>query len=235
MNALDQQYRKVIIFLVVVVLAAGGYWMLKHFHPALFLGEPDLVVGAEANHPSPSNPVTAASKSQQPSPPPEIAVHVTGAVGSPGVYRLASGARIQDALEKAGGGTDRADIHRLNLAAKIRDGQQIYVPEIPQTVLPTTDQNLSSPRGVNLNLAPTATRSLPLVSVPAPSDSQLINLNAATSEQLQTLPRIGPAMARRIIEYRDTYGGFSSVDDLKNVRGIGEKTLEKIRHLVVVY
>ena len=98
--------------------------MLKHFHPALFLGEPDLVVETEAV-PPPSVPPT-------PTPKPEIAVHIAGAVKVPGVYYLATGARIHEAIEKAGGTTDRADVHSLNLAAIIRDGQQIDVPEIHQ-------------------------------------------------------------------------------------------------------
>ena len=235
MNTLDQQYQKVLIFLIVVILAGSGYWILKHFRPALFLGEPDLVVGAEADHLSPSQPTKSAPKSQQLSPLPEIVVHVTGAVQLPGVYRLSPGVRVQDAIEKAGGGTDQADVHRLNLAAKVRDEQQIYVPEIPQAISPASDVQRTNP---HINPASSAPPVLPLQSlVPAPTltDSPLINLNTATSEQLQTLPRIGPAMARRIIKYRETYGGFSSVDDLTNVKGIGEKTLEKIRHLVIVY
>ena len=122
MDILEAQHRKIIVILVVVILAGGAYWMLKHFHPSLFLGEPDLVVETEAALPSPALPT--------PTPKSKIVVHVTGAVKSPGVYYLSINARIHEAIEQAGGITDRADVHSLNLAARISDGQQINVPEI---------------------------------------------------------------------------------------------------------
>lgn len=227
MDILEAQHRKIIIILVVVILAGGGYWMLKYFHPSLFLGEPDLVVETEATPPTPP----------APTPKSEIVVHVTGAVKSPGVYYLSTDARIHEAIEKAGGGTDRADIHSLNLAAKIRDGQQIDVPELRQ--IPDVRRDTPMPSTVEEHVIPIS----PDVSVPpqpsikksALSDESRININTATSQELQTLRGIGPAMAQRIIEYRQTSGGFSTVDDLTNVKGIGEKTLEEIRDSIAVY
>ena len=211
MNTLDQQYRIVLTFLTVTILAGGGYWIVKHFHPTLFLGEPDFIVGVEEDAPQ----SIQAPQPQQP----EIVVHVVGAVKSPGVYRLASGVRVQDAIERAGGSTDEADIHRLNLALPIRDGQQIYVPKLSETEVPSV---VDAQR--------------PASGVAGPSlDASHINLNTATSEELQRLPRIGPVMAGRIIAYRQTHGRFSSVDELADVSGIGGKTLEQIRPLVVVY
>ncbi len=213
MDILESQHQKIIIGLVVVILAGGGYWMLKHFHPALFLGEPDLVVETEAAPPLPP----------APTPKSEIAVHVTGAVKSPGVYYLSTDARVHEAIEKAGGKTDQADIHSLNLAAKIRDGQQIDVPEIRQ--IPDVGQDLP--------VSPATPQ--PSVRRSAPSDGSHININSATSQELQTLRGIGPTLAQRIIEYRQTSGGFSTVDDLTNVKGIEEKTLEKIRASIAAY
>lgn len=220
MDILEAQHRKIITVLVAVMLAGGAYWMLKHFHPTLFLGEPDLVVAPEAVPPPPAS-TTSAPKL-------EIAVHVTGAVGSPGIYYLSAGARVHEAIEKAGGETDQADIHSLNLAAKIRDGQQIDVPEIRQTLDVT--QYLPAPSATVPAVSPQ-----PSVKRSTPSDGARININTATLQELQTLGGIGPVMARRIIEYRQTYGGFSAVDDLTNVKGIGEKTLEKIRDSIAVY
>lgn len=192
--------------------------MLKRLHPALFLGEPDIVVSHEADPsndaPSPGEP-TASDTSG------EIVVHVAGAVQSPGVYRLSLGARMLAAIEKAGGPTESADIHKLNLAAKVSDGLRIYVPEMRQLPTPSVDAKETASR-------PTASNS------PISNQESLIDLNVATSVQLQSLPRIGPVMARRIIEYRETQGSFSSVDDLVKVRGIGDKTLQQLRHLVVV-
>lgn len=192
--------------------------MLKRLHPALFLGDPDIVVSQESNpsndSPSPGEP-TASDTSG------EIVVHVAGAVQSPGVYRLSLGARMLAAIEKAGGPTESADIHKLNLAAKVSDGLRIYVPEMRQLPTPSVNAKQTVTR-------PTASDS------PISNQESLIDLNVATSVQLQSLPRIGPVMARRIIEYRETQGSFSSVDDLVKVRGIGDKTLQQLRHLVVV-
>jgi competence protein ComEA len=218
MNTLDQQYRNVLIFLVVVILVGSGYWMLRRFYPVLFLGEPDLIVNHERASPAEQSNPDAPSLSNSPA---EIVVHVAGAVQSPGVYRLSLGARVERAIEKAGGATERADIHQLNLAAKVSDGQRIYVPESRQLPSPSVDvkQTLSHSPASN-----------PLI----PEQKSLINPNVAALEQLQTLPRIGPVIAQRIIEYRETHGSFSSADDLAKVRGIGDKTLERIRHLVVI-
>ena len=218
MDLLESQHRKIIIVLVVVMLAGGGYWMLKHFHPALFLGEPDFVVETEAA-PPPSTPPSTAPKS-------EIVVHVMGAVKSPGVYHLSTDARIHEAIEKAGGKTDQADIHSLNLAAKIRDGEQIYVPEIRkipdvEQTIPTSTSSAASPQ--------------PYPRPSASSDGSRININTATAKELQTLRGIGPTMAQRIVEYRQTSGRFTTVEELTNVKGIGEKTLEKIRDNIAVY
>jgi len=259
MTPLDQQYRNVLIFLIVVILAGSGYWILKHFRPVLFLGAPDLIVGAEEKLPASSEPSQPASALQQPVPSPEIVVHVTGAVQSPGVYRLSPDARVQDAIEKAGGAGAQADVHRLNLAAKIRDGQQIHVPSAS---LPQAASSRADVRQLNPSTTPNGRAARPTPSVPAsegrgseaegrdsppapatqastneppPTEGALINVNTATLEQLQTLPRIGPVAAQRIIEYRETYGPFSTIEELTQVKGIGEKTLEKIRHLVVVY
>ena len=229
MDILEAQHRKIIIILVVVILAGGGYWMLKHFHPSLFLGEPDLVVETETIPPPLTSPA-ATPKS-------EIAVHVTGAVRSPGVYYLSTNARVHEAIEKAGGGTDQADVHSLNLAAKIRDGEQIDVPMIRQ--IPDVKQDSPSSSAAQEYTIPTSTdlsaTPQPSVRGSTPSDASRININTATSQELQTLRGIGPAMARRIIEYRQTSGGFSTVDDLTNVKGIGEKTLEKIRANITAY
>ena len=229
MDSLEVQHRKIIIALVIVILAGGGFWMLKHLHPSLFLGEPDLVV-EKAVTSLPLAPPTSTPKS-------EIAVHVTGAVKSPGVYYLSTDARVHEAIEKAGGRTNQADIHGLNLAAKIRDGEQIDVPEIRQIPdvkrdppISNTPQENTIPTSPDLSVTPQ-----PSMRRSALSKESHININTATSQELQTLRGIGPALARRIIEYRQTSGGFSTVDDLTNVKGIGEKTLEKIRASITVY
>ena len=141
-----------------------------------------------------------------PSAPTPVLVHVSGAVRHPGLVALPAGSRVIDALTAAGGPTGAADQSGVNLAARVADGQQVVVPK----------------RGV----APSA----PASGAPG---STTVSLGSATAEQLETLPRIGPALAARIIAYRDAHGGFSSVDQLSEVGGIGPKTLAGLRDLVV--
>ncbi|MCR2800967.1 ComEA family DNA-binding protein [Microbacterium sp. zg-Y818] len=142
----------------------------------------------------------------------EVYVHVFGAVASPGLYRLAEGARVVDAVAAAGGLTEGADQGAINLARVIGDGEQLRVPLIGE--------------------APTAPGSAP--GGPPGADGGKVNLNTADLAALDTLPRIGPALAQRIIDWRDENGRFTSVDDLLAVPGIGDKMLASLRDLVTV-
>jgi competence protein ComEA len=138
-------------------------------------------------------------------------VHVVGAVRRAGVYRVAAGKRIQDAIRLAGGATTHADLQAINLAAKVSDGQQVIVPR----------------RGAT---AATATPSAPGAAGSAPP----VNLNTATAEQLDTLDGVGPTTAQKILTFRQQHGGFSSVDDLTQIPGIGPKKLAALKPQVTV-
>jgi competence protein ComEA len=133
-----------------------------------------------------------------------IYVHILGEVTAPGLYELREGDRAVDAVAAAGGFTDDADEAQLNLARFLVDGEQIVVPAV--------------------GAAPAS----------GMTGSGKVNLNTADSTQLETLPRIGPAMAQRIIDWRETNGRFSSVEDLLSVTGIGAKTFEGLKDLVTV-
>ena len=135
-------------------------------------------------------------------------VHVVGAVRRPGVYRLPSWARLAAALRRAGGATSRADLQGVNLAAKVSDGQQVIVP------------------------ARVAGASGGVAAVGGAAPGQPVSLNSATVEQLDELDGIGPATAEKILEYRQEHGGFGSVDDLKQVSGIGPKRFEALKEKV---
>lgn len=137
-----------------------------------------------------------------------IRVYVSGAVNRPGVYTLAADSIAEDALQSAGGPTEDADLTLVNLAATLRDGQQLHVPAFGQEPVPT----------VSLT-------TLPL----------LVNVNTAGAAELQTLPGIGPVTADSIIAYREEHGPFRTVDALLLVPGIGPATLEKIRGFVAVH
>jgi competence protein ComEA len=142
--------------------------------------------------------------------PPGIRVSIRGAVLSPGVYPLAPGSIVQDALQAAGGVLPQADTSHLNLAAPLSDGQEVRVPLQSPTPGPGT----------------------PVAQLP--DNGGKINLNTATRAELESLPGIGPVLAQRIIEYRDAHGPFQSVEELLNVDGIGPSLLEKIRDLVEI-
>lgn len=177
-----------------------------------------------------------------------VRVHVAGAVNNPGVYTLPAQGRAVDAIAAASGAAADADLDRVNLAGALSDGVQIYVPHRGETAAPTqiqpnggtanagqgnaangASQNGASQGGTQPQPARTLT---PAGS--AQKGSTPVNINTATAEELQTLPRIGPAMAQRIIAWREAHGGFRSVDELDAVPGIGPSMLENLRPLVTV-
>jgi competence protein ComEA len=141
-----------------------------------------------------------------------VVVDIRGAVIKPGVYSLSAGSRLQEALTLAGGTVADADLRGLNLARKLVDGEQIYVPV----------------QGEGTGAFPTVSASR----VPAAVPQGKININAATVEQLDTLPGIGPALAQRIVEYRTVNGPFTTLEDLKKVRGIGDVIFAQMQDLI---
>lgn len=177
-----------------------------------------------------------------------VRVHVAGAVNNPGVYTLPAQGRAVDAIAAASGAAADADLDRVNLAGALSDGVQIYVPHRGETAAPAqiqpnggtanagqgnaangAAQNGASQGGTQPQPARTLT---PAGS--AQKGSTPVNINTATAEELQSLPRIGPAMAQRIIAWREAHGGFRSVDELDAVPGIGPSMLENLRPLVTV-
>jgi competence protein ComEA len=172
--------------------------------------------------PKPEAAPTESTAPTEPTPSAEVVVHVSGAVKKSGVYRLAPDSRVADAIEQAGGATEHADLDALNLAEPLQDGQKIHVPRKGEVSPPTV-----------ASVAPSRTpRSAPQAAAAATQFP--INLNTATADQLEAIPGIGPVLAQRIIEYRQTHGRFQSVDELLEVRGIGAKRLENMRPYVVV-
>jgi competence protein ComEA len=142
-------------------------------------------------------------------------VHVTGAVRHPGVYRLPAWARLDLAVKRAGGPAGGADLEGVNLAAKVADGQQVVVPRRVGT-------GGAAAAGVDGGAAGGA----------AGGVSGPVSLNTATPEQLDQLEGVGPATAQKILEWRKQHGGFRSVDDLKQITGIGPKKFEALKDKV---
>lgn len=137
----------------------------------------------------------------------EVLVYVSGAVRQPGLYHLSRGARAADALSAAGGQDTAADLSRVNLARFLADGDHLYVPRAGE---------------------PPATGA-------AAGGGERLDINSATIEELDALPGVGPAIAGRIVAYREEHGPFSTVEELQNVSGIGAATLERLRPHVAVH
>jgi competence protein ComEA len=199
--------------LIAAIMLAGIWWLgqsggAEQVTPAplLALSQPTAVGLAATPEPTPAT-----------SPTPQIlAVYVSGAVRKAGVYRLPEGSRVDDALRAAGGPAADADVVRVNLAARLADEQQIYVPAQGEAAAP-----------------------VPLVSggseaaAPAAGDGK-ININTAGVAELDSLPRIGPATAQRIIEYRSANGPFAAIEDIQNVKGVGPATFSDLQDKISV-
>jgi competence protein ComEA len=139
----------------------------------------------------------------------DVVVDVTGAVGRPGVYRLPAGSRVNEAVQRAGGATGKAELDSVNLAARLADGQQVVVPErVPATA--------GGAPGTAATAAPGA-------------EDAPISLGTATVEELDTIDGIGPVTAEDIVKFREEHGGLSSVDQLDQISGIGPATMEALR------
>lgn len=145
----------------------------------------------------------------------QIVVHITGQVVNNGIVKVEEGARIIDVIEAAGGATDEADLSKINLAYLLEDGMKIYVPSIHD------EEDLGS-----------------ITSSSGVSESSKevlkVNINTATSEELQKLPGIGESIANRIITYRKENGKFKDIEDLKNVSGIGDAKFNNIKSYIFV-
>ena len=188
----DSSSRGVIVAFVIVTLAIiGGIALLVSTRP-------------EPVHITINPPVPTTTPDPTATPPP-IQVYITGAVAAPEtVVSLPAGSRVQDALSAAGGVTDNADLERVNPAGILRDGDQIHVPVIGETV------RIATPVG-----------------------GDLVRVNTATQEELETLPGVGPALAQRIIDYREANGPFADLEALDGVSGIGPRMLEELEALIV--
>lgn len=144
-----------------------------------------------------------------------IYVHVLGAVGNAGLYELADGSRVIDVIAAAGGFADDADPAGVNLARPLTDGEQLRVPRVGE--VPTAPPAQAGGTGADAGSGTGGAASAP------------VSLNSATLAELETLPRIGPALAQRILDWREANGGFTSIEDLRNVTGIGQKTFDGLK------
>lgn len=141
-----------------------------------------------------------------------IMIDIKGAVVKPGVYEATEGERVHDLIERAGGLTDTADSTQINFAKYVKDEMILYIPQVGEVV-----ENLPNPSGAL-----------------GQTDNGKVNINTADATQLETIPGIGPSKSAAIIDYRETNGPFKTIDDIKSISGIGEKTFEKLKEKITI-
>ena len=186
------------------LLIAAGCLVLLVFLGSKLLARPQTDVGLAPPAAPPTETATTAAP---------VVVDVVGAVRRPGLYRLAQGTRIADAVARAGGATPKADLALINLAAPLADGEQVVVPR----------RGSAAPGAVGGASGSDASGAAP---------AGPVHLSTATLEQLDSLPGIGPVTAQKILDYRQKQGAFTSVDELDAVPGIGPARLDQLEDLV---
>lgn len=193
-----------VALLVAVIAAVGVWWDRPVPVPA-----PTLPLVAPVEAPEPAASGTAA---------PELVVSVVGRVARPGLIRLPDGARVADALDAVGGALPDTDLVGLNLARRLTDGEQVLVGVAPPPGQPVDGAGLNGSASLNGSAG----------------SSSMVDLNSATLEQLDSLPGVGPVTAQRILDWRAAHGRFRSVDQLREVSGIGEARFAQLKELVRV-
>ena len=228
MKKLNLKQKKIIaIILIILVIIAYYYLYLKNSTEEI--SNQDL----EVNNTQASNQTNETEKEGEET----IVVHVSGAVNIEGIVELDSGSRIANAIEKAGGVKENADMTNINLAYPLEDGMKIHIPTKEETEANKNSENMidesyvtSSSGGVSSKEDINSTQGNSSTS----TSSKKVNINTATQEELDTLPGIGPSIASKIIDYREQNGKFNSIEEIKEVSGIGDAKYEKIKDSITI-
>lgn len=219
-----------VALLIAALAALGSLWCWSQ----VAAGQPEVMPLGDSSAPA-SLPERGGTQGQElhgagpPEPhsetpqPGTVIIHVAGAVAVPGIVQLAAGSRVHQAVAAAGGGEPSADMNRLNLAAVLTDGQKLYVPRVGEEI-PAGSSGSSGPPGEAGDGTAGGTESA----------GGKVNLNTASVEELDALPKVGPVLAQRILDWRKEHGPFKSVEELDAVDGVGPKMLETLLPLVGV-
>lgn len=208
----------VVGLVLVGAMLIGGYFLLQARSVPVAQAAPPSVLQTQPPSASQTSRSGTPNPSAEPSTGTSIAVHVLGAVKRPGLVTLATGARVADAVQAAGGLTANADPAELNLAAVLPDGAQVMIG------------TKGHPRG-EVRVGSGGTTSVP---TSAPGQSAKVNLNTGSVAELDTLPGVGPVTAQRIIDWRTQHGRFSRVEELQEIEGIGPKSYAQIAPHVTI-
>lgn len=211
--------QKIIISIVIIIIFA---LVLIYVYQNLYEDDSEIILSNNINDVTLNTNEIGAKEEKNDEE--KVVVHVIGEVNNPGVVTLPEGSRIIDAINKAGGKTEEADLSKINLAFIVEDGTQIYIPRINENLNQINLISDGAGIGVIIN------------------DSNLeenkvevkVNINTANKEKLETLPGIGETTAQKIIDYRETNGKFKTIEDIKNVSGIGDAKFESLKDKITV-
>ena len=225
MKELNKKTKIIIIAILVVLLGAIIYYVYGRETPennknAIIPYEDDTIQNKENN--------VSEDKSEENSTE-KIIIYIAGAIKKEGVYELEEGSRISDAIEQAEGLKEEADITNINLAYKLEDGMKIRIPT--QTENNEKDINKISEEYITKN---SGLETENIIEDTSKEKEEKIDINKATQEELETLSGIGPSTANKIVQYRKDNGNFKSIEDIKNVNGIGESKYNEIKEKIIV-
>lgn len=218
MMELTKNEQKALMVIIFFLLAGAGIRIYGNFK-----GDSNVIpVNKYADPVATSNPLeipTYREESPTPQKTKNIIAHICGGVKNPGVYTLPENSRVKDFIDTAGGASNDGIIDAINLARIVHDGEKIVIPQAGKTATDIENGSTVSERDTQISLE---------------ENKGKIDINAATLADFDSIPGIGPVIAQRIIDYRTTNGTFKSVEDIKEVKGIGEKTFEKIKDYIEV-
>ena len=225
MKELNKKTKIIIIAILVVLLGAIIYYVYGRETPennknAIIPYEDETIQSKENN--------ISEDKSEENSTE-KIIIYIAGAIKKEGVYELEEGSRISDAIEQAEGLKEEADITNINLAYKLEDGMKIRIPT--QTENNEKDINKISEEYITKN---SGLETENIIEDTSKEKEEKIDINKATQEELETLSGIGPSTANKIVQYRKDNGNFKSIEDIKNVNGIGESKYNEIKEKIIV-
>jgi competence protein ComEA len=206
--------------LIAIILAGTGVYLAKSGAAQSPAGPVRLI--------QPGGKSAEAMTAAEPEKPRTLRIHIAGKVAKPGVYELDPGSRVAEAIEVAGGASQGADLESINLAEKLQDGQQVYIAPKGEVPPPTVSIVKGGGRASS---GKQSAGSSGTEKYKNPGDGT-VSINTADLNDLQHLVGVGPAMAQRIIDYRKEHGGFKAVDELEEVKGIGPKSLAKMKPFV---